>query len=465
MKTLRTVSILAAALLCTAAFGQKNYDWYKAPAEREVRRAIADWQDLKFGLFIHWGAYSQLGIVESWSICPELVSWQMNARPKDMPYFEYLKMYEDLPKTFNPTGFDPDNWAAAAQDAGIRYVVFSMKHHDGFCMYDTGLTDYKITGADCPFHENPDADVAAAVFRSFREHKVRTGAYLSVADWHNDDYWWRFLPPKDRYLNYDPALYPDKYRSFVDFLDGQVDEITSGRYGDIDLLWLDLCEISETYKIDYPWERIARTARNNQPNLITVARGTHGIYENYYTAEQKIPESVLDIPWECCMTMSQSWVWHNNPKFKSTGTLIRLLVEIVSKGGNFLLGVGPSPEGRLHETVYERLREIGDWMDVNSEGIYGTRPAAPYRDGDVWFTGKGDFVYAFYAPAAEDAGLPAEIFIKGVTPVPGRAVSLLGAKGSLKWKAADGGITVKIPKSLRAKLPCEHVWCVKVKVK
>jgi len=447
--------------ICCHASAQ-NLEWYQYPQEQEVRDNLKEWQDLKFGMFIHWGTYTQIPTVESWSICPEQVSWQMNARPAGSNYFEYLKMYENLPKTFNPVDFNPDKWADAAKDAGLKYVVFTTKHHDGFCMYDTQQTDYKITSEDCPFHTNPKANIAAAVFDAFRSKGLKAGAYLSVADWHNDDYWWRFLSPKDRYLNYNPEKYPEKYENFVKFLDAQVDELTSGKYGDITLLWLDLCEISETYKIDYPWERIAATARKNQPGVITVARGTHGIYENYHTAEQKLPKNVILTPWEACMTMSQGWVFRKNPVFKSTANLLELLVTIVSRGGNFLLGIGPGPQGDFEDEIYARLSEIGDWMDVNSEGIYDTHAIEPYENGNLHYTAKDGFIYAFYIPSEESQTIPSEITLEGIKGVKG--ATMLGSKTSLKAKSKGDSTVVSIPERLRKNLPCNHIWCLKLKV-
>ena len=145
-----------------------------------------------------------------------------------------------------------------------------------------------------------------------------------------------------------------------------------------------------------------------------------------------------------------------------------MLVQIISRGGNFLLNVGPKPDGTLEDIAYERLHDIGDWMQVNSEGVYGTKAVAPYQDGQVYYTAKGDYVYAYYIPEDENnAVLPAQISIPSFVPVSSRSVTMLGSKQTLKWKASpDGkGVVVTIPESLRRKLPCEHIWCLKIKVK
>ena len=217
----------------------------------------------------------------------------------------------------------------------------------------------------------------------------------------------------------------------------------------------------------HDWERFAKVVRGNQPGMIMVARGQHNIYENYQTPEQTIPEKALDYPWESCVTMTYSWSYRPDLEYKSTKTLLTMLVQIVSRGGNFLLNVGPGPDGTLEDTAYERLREIGDWMQVNSEGIYSTKAVAPYQDGPVYYTAKGDYVYAFYIPENADSEvLPTEISIPSFTPVSPKGVSMLGSKSALKWKKApEGGIVVSIPEALRKKTPCDHIWCLKIKVK
>ncbi|MBR1927433.1 MAG: alpha-L-fucosidase [Bacteroidales bacterium] len=457
------------ALIATVSFllaGTCLEAQYVPPVEEDVKARIAEWQDLKFGMFIHWGPYSQWGIVESWSICPEDVSWQYNSRDKEMPYFEYLEKYEHLKDTFNPVKFDPGKWADAAKYAGMKYVVFTTKHHDGFCMFDTHQTDYKVTDEGCAFHTDPRANIAKELFDAYRARGIKAGAYFSFPDWHSDDFWWRRFPPKSRRINYNPHTFPEKWAAYQDYVASQLDELTSGEYGDLYLMWYDMPVTDEGRTVEYDWERFATIVRGNQPGMIMVARGQRTVYENYQTPEQEIPEKALDFPWESCVTMSQGWSFRRDPVYKSTATLLAMLVRIVSRGGNFLLNVGPSPEGTLDDTAYERLREIGDWMKVNSEGIYATKAVEPYQDGQVHYTAKGDYVYAFYIPEnADSESLPSEIHLTAFVPVSSRAVSLLGAKGTLKWKkAAEGGSVVTIPEQLRKSPPCDHIWCLKIKV-
>jgi alpha-L-fucosidase len=460
----KTVFILIAIFMSLNSFGQ-----YIPPVEEDVRANLAEWQDLKFGMFIHWGAYSQWGVIESWSLAPDDITWQYRARnERNMSYFEYLQEYEHLKDTFNPAEFDPGKWADAAKYAGMKYVVFTTKHHDGFCMFDTHQTDYKVTDKGCAFHSDPRANIAKEVFNAFRARDIKAGAYFSIPDGHNDDFWWRRLPPKSTRANYVAANHPEKWAAFQDFIAAQLDELTSGEYGDLMLMWYDMPVTDDSKEAKYDWERFAKVVRGNQPGTIMVARGEHTIYENYQTPEQTIPEKALDYPWESCVTMTYSWSYRPGLEYKSTATILTMLVQIISRGGNFLLNVGPKPDGTLEDIAYERLHDIGDWMQVNSEGVYGTKAIAPYQDGQVYYTAKGDYVYAYYVPEDENnAVLPAQICIPSFVPVSSRGVTMLGSKQTLKWKASpDGkGVVVTIPESLRRKLPCDHIWCLKIKVK
>lgn len=434
------------------------YIW---PVEEEVRQSIMDWQDLKFGMFIHWGAYSQWGVVESWSISPEDYKF-CTVRPENMSYFEYLQKYEDLQKTFNPINFNPDKWAEAAEYAGMKYVVFTTKHHDGFNMFDTKYSDYKITSENCPFHTNEKANIAKEVFDSFRSKGLKAGAYFSIADWNNNDYWWDYFPPKDRNINYSPTKHPEKWERLNDFINNQLDELTDGTYGDLNVLWFDLCGASPEKSLQ--WDRFAKTARDNQPGIMMVQRHSNTIYENYRTPEQRIPAEALDYPWESCMTMATQWSYKPNDRYRQADDIILKLVQIVSRGGNFLLNVGPGPDGELDPVAYERLKEIGDWMQVNSDGIYGTRAIAPFKEEKIAFTSKEDYVYAFYLNE-KDEKLPEKIVINSFVPVSSKGVSLMGHDRPLKWRKTQDGIEVCIPESVRNMPPCKYVWGLKMKVK
>lgn len=456
----RSMGALVAAAVLRQDLSEK-VPYYPA-VEQDVRDNVAAWQDLKFGMFIHWGTYSQRGVIESWSLCPENVDWQFKSRPREWSYEEYVRNYEALKNEFNPTGFDPSEWAAAARYAGMKYVVFTTKHHDGFCMFDTHQTDYRITSEDCPFHVNPRANIAKELFDAFRAEGLKAGAYYSVADWHHQDYWWRYFPPRDRCINYDTAKFPEKWPRFQDFMVAQLDELTGGEYGELSMVWFDLCtSVSRTSYAPVPWERFAETLRRNQPGIMMVARHTNTVWENYCTPEQEIPEDVLDYPWESCITMTHSWSWRPGAAYKSTQTILGMLVRIVARGGNLLLNVGPGPDGRLDADAYDRLRGIGDWMSVNSEGIYGTKPYVLDGDDHLFCTTKDGHVYVFYIADEGSDDLPAEICIPEVSP---RTVTLLGTGGRrLKFTdLPEGGVRVHLPKSVVNSKPCHYIWCLRL---
>ncbi|HVW62970.1 MAG TPA: family 20 glycosylhydrolase, partial [Puia sp.] len=444
------------------------YRAYMPPADTLVREKLAQWQDSKFGLLMHWGTYSQWGIVESWSICPEDEGWTVRRGPYSSNYYDYLKAYKNLQTTFNPTRFDPAKWAKAAKDAGMKYVVFTTKHHDGFCMFDTKQTDYKITSPKTPFSSNPHSNVAKEIFDAFRKENFMIGAYFSKPDWNSEQYWWPYFPPKDRNVNYDPARYPERWQAFKDYTYRQIEELMTD-YGRMDLLWLDGGWVRPLYTIDpsIDWQknipydqdidmaRIAGMARRHQPGLIVVDRSVPGEFENYTTPEQQVPAHPMQDPWESCLTMGNSWSYVPNDHYKSATQLIHLLVKIVSRGGNFLLNVGPSPDGEWDDTAYSRLQEIGAWMKINGEGIYNSKPHRPYASGDKIFLTQskdGAGIYAFYM----DVTLPSAISIDGLTVPAKSKVTLLGNKGSLKWRQEGKKLVILVPASLQNKVIGQH---------
>ncbi|MBD0777793.1 alpha-L-fucosidase [Maribacter sp. ANRC-HE7] len=451
-------NVLLTFLLFTGlANAQDKHPPYQYPKEQKKMETLEEWQDLKFGLFLHWGTYSQWGIVESWSLCPEDRSFT-SVRPEGQNYYDYVKEYEKLQTTFNPVNFSPEKWAEAAKYAGMKYMVFTTKHHDGFNMYDTQESDYKITSPKTPFSSHPRADVTKEIFDAFRSKDFMAGAYYSISDWHHNDFWWDYFPPFDRHINYSPEKYPEKWQGFNDFIYNQLDELTSN-YGKLGMLWFDLCDVSKDKKVD--WARFEKVIKANQPQALMVARHTYTKYENYRTPEQQVPDQALDYPWETCMTMGKSWSYKPGDEYKSVYELVQLLVKIVSRGGNFLLNVGPGPNGDFDPTAYERLKGIGDWMQINSEAIYGTKPISPYHETKLVFTKKKDAVYAFYLPKESETKMPAKIAISSMQPKKGSQVFLLGYKKPLNWNDNGEGFIVEIPTELQRKPRSKHAWVLK----
>jgi len=434
-----------------------------ASAEKEndplVLRKLEWFQDLKFGLMMHWGPYSQWGVVESWTLCSEDEPWCSRSLPD---YCEYKRRYEALPKTFNPVKFAPERWAEAAAQAGMRYVVFTTKHHDGFCLFDTKQTEYKITAADCPFHVNPKADVTKAIFDAFRAKGFGVGAYFSKPDWHSPDYWAPEWATPNRNVNYRIDRYPDRWEKFKTFTFNEIEELMSG-YGPVDILWLDGGWVSPANGQDIGMAGIAAMARGRQPGLIIADRTGGGRVENDKTPEQEIPEKPLDGPWETCMTMATQWSYRADDVYKPSRDLIRMLVEVVAKGGNYLLNIGPSPEGELPPESLKRLAEIGAWMKINGQAIYGTRPIPPYSETKIRYTSRPDgTVYAIYLADPDEPSPPDKIMLYSLSPRKGSAVALLGCGDSVRWEKAGKGTLLYLPESALKNPPCRHAWAFKL---
>ena len=442
----------------SAQFVHGQSDGYVPPDDPTVVEKLDRWKDLKFGMIVHWGLYAVPGIVESWSICSEDEDWI----PRDSlaDYNEYKRWYWDLSKQFNPAKFDPDQWARAGIDAGMKYLVFTTKHHDGFCMFDTEETDFSI--ARGPFKDNQKADVAKYVFEAFRNRGYMIGAYFSKPDWHSQDYWWNRYATPNRNNNYDVRKHPWKWERFKQFTFNQISELMSN-YGNIDILWLDggwvrpIPETSQNSKrwsqdIDMP--RIATMSREKQPGLLMVDRTVHGIYENYQTPEQTIPAKQPPYPWETCMTLGKDWGYVPGQRFKSSAKVIHSLIEIVAKGGSLLLGVGPNPEGLLPDEVVTRLQEIGKWTNRNGKAIYETRTAEHYNDGNTWFTQSkdGKKTYALVC-LSENRAAPTAVEWSGNSPTKGSAMILLHSGKKVKWKTENGRTIVTLPKGLPTELP------------
>lgn len=389
-----------------------------------IVRRIGEWQDLKFGFMAHWGIYSQWGEVESWGLCSE--PW-VNRR--GVPYDEYKRQYQALNTTFNPKRFNATRWAKAAANAGMKYMIFTTKHHDGFCLFGTEETTYSTVHSSCPYFKNKNSDITKALTEAFRAQGLWIGYYFSKPDWHCPDYWAPEWATPDRNVNYDISQNPKRWRQYCDFTYRQIRELTHN-YGDIDILWLDGGWIRPAWSVNdetRPWlgcsgqiqdiniPKIAAMARENNRDLLIVDRSVGGKYENYRTPEKQIPDEPLPYPWETCMTMGDSWSYVPNDNYKSTNELIHMLCDVVAKGGNLLLNVGPTAEGEIPEPCLQRMEEIGAWLKENGYAIYGTRPLKPYVQGRVRYTQSKDGAHQYIIYFLEEGETPpSRIEVEGI---------------------------------------------------
>jgi alpha-L-fucosidase len=378
----RALFLLALLLCPLAAAAQPAFD---AEGVRNSPERVAWFPDLAFGMFIHWSHDSQLGSV---------ISHSMVGASDD-----YLERYvEELPGSFNPYRFNPKDWASLARLAGMKYVVFTAKHHNGFCMYDTETTDFNVMNT--PFGR----DVTAEIIEAFREQGIAVGLYFSPDDFH---YLYRQGTLISRVR---PEALPINNPGLMAHDQAQVRELLT-KYGPIDMFW-----------IDGPPEGLREVAWDTDPNVLI----TRGAME---TPEQTIPGQPLEGPWEACFTMGNQWQYKpTNEEYKSGTQLIEMLIETRAKGGNLLLNVGPDPYGVIPPEQEARLREIALWNWVNGEAIYDVKPWGVTNQDSVWFTQKKDesAVYAFVTGSRWPHGTWKTLTLTSMRATEKTRVSVLG---------------------------------------
>lgn len=417
---------------------QSNTEDYIWPTDPQVLTKLKHWQDQKFGVLMHWGLYSVPGVVESWSICSE--DWIV--RERKPTYEEDKAWYWSQKDSLNPVNFDPSKWADVMKKAGMKYMIFTTKHHDGFCMFDTKYTDFSI--AHGPFGKDPRHNIAKEVFNAYRNKGFMIGCYFSKPDWHSKWFWNPYYATPNRRINYKKQQHPDWWQNYRKFTQNQLNELTTD-YGNIDILWLDGGWITGD---EIGLDTILVDARKRNPGMISVDRTIRGKNENYQTPEQGIPAKQLDIPWESCITLSHAWGWTPNAKFKSPNKVIGILSEIVAKGGCLALGVGPKADGTLQPEVVNNLLQIGNWLNKNGQAIYSTVNAAHYNDGKVWFTAdkNGKTLYAIYA--LEDGEKTPKTITWTENKPKGKLVLLQNGK-SVKYTVKGNQVTVTLPSGLK----------------
>jgi alpha-L-fucosidase len=369
MATTRPLRVLGAVLVATAAVCLMVPA--RAADDPAAAARLKRFNDLKFGMFIHWGPYS-LASVEA--------SWPIMTPPKSGGISE--AEYRALPQRFNPVKFDPKAWVRLASAAGQRYMVLTSKHHDGFCMFDSAFTDYKITKT--PYGK----DIAAMLAQAAREEQMPFGFYYSPPDLNHPGFRDTSRPSSENWRG-EPSR--PEWPLYLSYMELQVRELLT-RYGDVFVVWFDGLGQQEKYD----GTRFLRTTRDLQP--MALVNNRVGLTADFVTPEQRLPKGIpvkgarvgmtnpddaglsaeaptpeAFQPWETCMTINGTWAYNANDRaFKSTTELIRTLVEVASRGGNFLLNVGPTPEGTIQPEFEERLLAIGAWLKTNGEAIYGT---------------------------------------------------------------------------------------------
>ncbi len=432
--------------------GVHNYsavDSYVKPTDPAVLEKLEWFQDQKLALMIHWGIYCQLGIVASWALSDKDADWSRHQVNWTDDGEKFKEQYYALNKSFNPIRFQPEEWAQTAKDCGFKYLILTTKHHDGFCLWDTRYSDYKVTAPDCPYHVSEHADLVKSMFDAFREKGLGIGAYFSKADWHTPYYRTPELPdpnPSDRGPMYSPAAEPERWENFVQYTKNQVLELCEG-YGPIDILWFDAGWVCASNGQDIRLGEIVDEARKIQPGILSVDRTVGGPYENYVTPEMCVPEEPLGVPWESCLTLGADFTYEYADRYKSPRELVNTLVGIVAKGGNLALNVSPQPDGRIPVDAMDSLRGLGEWLKVYGEAIYGTRVCAPYQSGNISFTRKGDAVYAIRLFPVAQESVDSKLFI----PYAGKVskVTMLDSGEDVSFVPGEGGITVAVPAGRR----------------
>lgn len=419
MNGLRTIAAAAALLPALLAEGQ-----YVPSAE--VSRTRAEFQDMKFGIFIHWGLYSMLGDGE----------WVLHN--KNIDYREYA----ELAHGFCPSRFDASEWARAFKDAGARYVTFTSRHHDGFSMFHTRQSDYNVVDGT-PFGR----DVAKELADALGAEGLGLHFYYSHLDWSRTDY-----PLGRTGLGTGRPRDRQDWSRYYDFMNSQLTELLTG-YGPVDCIWFDGWWDHDRDNPPFDWRLDEQYAliHRLQPQCM-VANNHHGAPrpgEDVQIFEQDLPgentagmsgQDISALPLETCLTMNNTWGYSiTDKRYKSAETLVRALVRAAGRGANLLLNVGPRPDGRLPDEALERLRAMGEWLRTNGETIYGTRAGvvAPHPWGVS--TQKGDRLFLHILDLAD---LSLFVPMDGVKVK--EAKTFVDGK-RVKVRAVDGGYVLTLP--------------------
>ncbi len=415
------------------------------------------WREARFGMFIHWGPYAvPAGVHRGREIKGTGGGeWIMHAAA--IPVAEY----EPYARQFNPTAFDADSWVRIAKDAGMRYVIITSKHHDGFCLWDSAVANYDVMDF-APIRRDLLAELKAACDR----HGIRLGFYHSIMDWHHPDAQAPHFPTYNTKEKSNARF----SRYAEDYMKPQLRELVT-RY-DPAVLWFDGEWIPEwTHE---QGREIYRMVRSLKPSLIVnnrvdkgrqgskgMNRGDRRYAGDFGTPEQEILAGISDFDWEACMTMNDNWGFRSRDhNWKSAATLVHQLVDVSAKGGNYLLNVGPTAEGLIPAASVERLAAVGLWLRTNGEAIFGTCSLRQYHEGDhIRYTASrdGNTIYAILTAWPDSA----ELRLARIVPEEGSEIRLLGHAGPVPWRREGKVTMISLPEAGRA--ASNHAWTLRVR--
>ena len=418
---------------------------YLDESKEDFNERIEWWRNARFGMFIHWGVYSIPAGTHAGKEIGGLGEWIMNNAK--IPVAEY----EQYTKQFNPKEFDAVLWAKTMKKAGMKYVVITSKHHDGFALWDSKVSDYDVIDFS-PYGK----DILKQLSDACKKEGIKFGLYHSIIDWHHPEANYNeFLRAKKDTIGYKP-----KFANYLkNYLKPQLKELIDNY--DPEILWFDgewTREFNHEQGLD-----LYQYVRSLKPSIIINNRvdkgrkGHQGMNRNdgvkyagdFGTPEQQILETASTLDWESCMTMNKSWGFKSNDdNWKSSELLIHNLIDVVAKGGNFLLNVGPTSTGLIPGESIERLQEIGNWLDINGEAIYNTeRLENKYKQGDnIRFTKKKNshIIYSIILKKTEN-----KINLKGIKPNKNSSISILGFNTELEWSYnSENGLDINIPNSI-----------------
>ena len=431
-------------------------DFLETETKVETTKRMMWWKDAGVGMFIHWGLYS----IPAGEYGNEKNHAEWIQETADITVEEY----EKYAAQFNPTKYDAMEWVRIAKDAGMKYIVITSKHHDGFCLWDSKLTEYDIMDSS-PFKR----DILEELAEACAEEDIVLCFYHSIMDWHHPDAQGINHPD----YNHGKGPNPNFSNYAENYMKPQLEELLSN-YGNLGVLWFDGEWITEW--TEEQGKILYNKLRNIQPSLLInnrVGKGRQGMegmnaYEDaagdFGTPEQEILEGSSTLDWESCMTMNDHWGFNKfDTNFKSTETIIHNLVDIAAKGGNYLLNVGPTAEGLIPAESVLRLKEMGEWMDINGEVIYSSRGAKKYSENDSTYYVKSKDDGYLYAIFTKWPGKT--IQLKYAKPNIGSEIFMLGCDDPLVWEDLGiDGIKIELPSNCddRNKFDVEHAWVIKM---